>query len=316
MSSSPKFQIPGLYSPPKLKVPLVYLPSIRNQVMKINEYADSNKVILDKPTFSNFSRKMMVTCHGGTLGTGHKFKIQPNVYVITMTDVPNNVPHMIDFDNELKIFFEKKYMFQNEGTSKKKTVDGKGIESFFNDNKPLQKTWENSGFSRVVLNFKNHVPGQLMNDMLLTFSSGKNPLISGISCLQSNGKFSSLKKIKTKNDTEEVDNIFLSQLIEKERDIDFRGRGYQIFIIRACREYSGPDEFKEISIAKMRELSAEQEETFKSKERNARALGRKRKSKKSILGKIKLLVGKKIRSIKRKSKNKRKKKKSVKNKRK
>ena len=46
----------------------------------------------------------------------------------------------------------------------------------------------------------------------------------------------------------------------------------------------------------MRELSAEQEETFKSKEGNARALGIKRKSKKkkSILGKIKLLVGKKL----------------------
>ena len=185
MSSSPKFQIDGLYSPPKLKVPLVYLPSSRNKVMKNNEYADSNKVVLDKPTFSNFSRKLLVTCHGGTLGTGHKFKIQPNVYVITMTDVPNNVPNMVDFDNVLKIFFEKKYMFQNEGTSKKKTVDGEGIESFFNNNKKLQESSKKSGFGRVEINFKNHVPGQLMNDMLLTFSSGKNPLISGISSLAS-----------------------------------------------------------------------------------------------------------------------------------
>ena len=315
MSSSPQYQIPGLYSPPKFKVPLVYLPSIRNQIMKNNKYADSNKVILDKPTFSNFSRKMLVTCHGGTLGTGHKFKIQPNVYVITMTDVPNNVPHMIDFDNELKIFFEKKYMFQNKGTSKKKTTDGEGIESFFNKNKELQESWKRSGFGRVKINFKNHVPGQLMNDMLLTFSSGKNPLISGISCIQSNGKFSSLKKIKTKNDTEEVDKIFLSQLIEKEiNKSSAHIKDYQIFIIRACREYSGPDELRDISISKMRELSAEQEETFKSKEGNARALGRKRKSKnkKSILGKIKLLVGKKFSSIKRKRKKKSIKKKKIK----
>nr|QDY51757.1 hypothetical protein 1_142 [Mimiviridae sp. ChoanoV1] len=286
--------------------------------MKNNKYADSNKVVLDKPTFSNFSRKLLVTCHGGTLGTGHKFKIQPNVYVITMTDVPNNVPHMVDFDNELKIFFEKKYMFQKEGTSKKKTVDGEGIESFFNNNKELQENWKRSGFGRVKINFKNHVPGQLMNDMLLTFS-GEKPFISGISCLQSNGKFSSLKKIKTKNDTKEVDKIFLSQLIEKEINTSSAHiKDYQIFIIRACREYSGPDEFKEISIAKMRELSAEQEETFKSFEGNARALGIKRKSKnknkRSILGKIKLLVGKKFRSIKRKGKNKGKKNKSIKKK--
>lgn len=164
---------------------------------------------------------IIIKSHGSLTNNPEKypmtFTLPEGANLITLTQINNNCPLNVYFDNEIKSFYESGYtIFENNDKSTTKTEQGNALEITFKRRYPN-------------INIRNHVGPIEVNNHILSFDGNCNVNKCSIDCI---GKdIPSVTNCLYKNTkNENIKTVTLEKII-----YDYEGWLNKSYILIACR---------------------------------------------------------------------------------